>query len=804
MTWKRFTTLAFSLFLLVPLEQWVTACGGDYDPYDYYTSFFANNINPDPAYSPFRYTEYLPYYDNWYDYNEEGNEEMLPDANIEEWYNYCGKAAPKADIDSFVYQYAYKDLSNLYYHIEKGNPLQVPGVMQRNGFTKWFLQQKDLEALGYLMHAKKCEPLAAISYNSWEPVQRDTVGSARLIKSGLQLHKAAKKEFFQWRYAYQVIRATFYSGRYQQTLQLFNELVGDKTAANVMYPRILSLKAGALYKTGKDAEAAYLYSRTFDLSNESLEGTHISYEWSSDSVSSNDILRYCKNEHEKAVVYIMDGLYRHQDEDEGLQLLQNAYKADPSIRGLDIVMTREINSLEQNFMTDDLTRSYKGKSPNWYWGQGFMPVNEERNKQWDKIRSDMYAHIDGLNAFAQKVATEGKNGRKSYWWLVSSYLYFMKHDASKSEQYLAKAEKESLTPNEKSVAEVIRMLYILRADGKVTAATEEKMLPRLKALQARSKGKDRYATRTFVNFMSTALAQTYFAQQDDIKAVYVLALASNNQVSTEFGDWSGAVLEGMGPEGIEKVKAFYNKPSNTGFEKWLTDGSPYNTERLNELEATQYLRRQEFARAAELLKNVPQKMLDENRLPDPFLAQLRDEQELNDADTARWYDKRSFAQRMTELEAKLKKSPADAQAAFDYGTGLYNMSYYGKAHNAYTYYRSSVDGNAYYKDDKLGTDEKEYYGVYKAEQYFLKANEAFSDPEQKAKCLFMAAKCWQKRCTSSSGESAWSRYGDEEYYKYSLANPYFGQMREQYVTTKFFQKSVASCSYLRDYLRKKK
>lgn len=803
MTLKRSITLAFSMLLLIPFEQWVQACGGDYDPYDYYPSFFASDINPDPVYEAFRHTDYLPYYNNWYSYDQQSAGEA-PDPNIGEWLTYCGKAAAWSDIDSFVYRYSYQDLSNLYYHIEKGNLLNVPSAVQRNTFTQWFLKQKDLEALGYLMHAKKCEPLAnASSTNYWEPVQRDTSGSGRLIKSGLQLHKAAKKEFFQWRYAFQVIRTAFYSGRYQQTLRLFDELIGDKTAANTMYPRILSLKAGALYKTGKDAEAAYLYSRVFDLSD-AKESTHISYEWSSDSVSTDDIIRYCRDGHEKAVVYIMDGLYRHSEEDEGPDLLQKAYTADPSVKALDIVMTREINYLEQNFMTEDITRTYTGKAPAWGWGQGYYPTNTEQ-KDWTGARNNFYRRIDALNAFAQKVATEGKNGRRAYWWLASSYLYFMKNEPSMSEQYLAKAEKEALTPHEKNVAEVIRSLYILRADGKITAATEAKLLPRLKAMQARAFKEDRSsnaATKTFVDFTSVALAHAYFAQKDEIKALYVLAIAGNNQVSTSFQDWSGTILEGMGPEGIERVKAFYNKPSKTAYEKWLTEGSAYDTDRLNELEATFYLRRRDFTKALELLKNVPAETFRDYSLPDPFVASVRDQQEYEPADTARWWTKRDFAKRMTELEKKMQQDPRDAQAAFDYATGLYGMSYYGKAHNICTYYRSSVDGDAYFLNDKLDADEKEFYGVYQSEQYYLKALANTSNMELKAKCLFMAAKCWQKRCNLETSEHSWSHYGDENYYRYSLSNPYFKQLKDGYTATKFFGESQASCSYLQDYLRK--
>ncbi len=139
---------AFTVLIIIGalcLEQIVTACGGYDDPYDYYTSFFQNNVTGSKAYSMFYYTSGLNYYDQWGGLDEDDTPD---DINIKEWLEYGQQQFSNADAAAFIYKYAYKDLNNLYYHIEQQKTLQLPDSVSRNSMTKWFLKDKDLEALG--------------------------------------------------------------------------------------------------------------------------------------------------------------------------------------------------------------------------------------------------------------------------------------------------------------------------------------------------------------------------------------------------------------------------------------------------------------------------------------------------------------------------------------------------------------------------------------------------------------------------------------------------------------------------------
>ena len=135
------------------------------------------------------------------------------------------------------------------------------------------------------------------------------------------------------------------------------------------------------------------------------------------------------------------------------------------------------------------------------------------------------------------------------------------------------------------------------------------------------------------------------------------------------------------------------------------------------------------------------------------------------------------------------------------------MSYYGKADEAYTYYRSSSDDDAYYQTEsrtKMAEDDKDFYGLHSAEKYYQQAFEHSADKEMKARCLFMAAKCWQKRCpVPCTGTDSWFwGSGNDAYFVYSLQSPYFTQLVQDYKGTEYFNRAFSTCSYLRAYVER--
>jgi hypothetical protein len=76
---------------------------------------------------------------------------------------------------------------------------------------------------------------------------------------------------------------------------------------------------------------------------------------------------------------------------------------------------------------------------------------------------------------------------------------------------------------------------------------------------------------------------------------------------------------------------------------------------------------------------------------------------------------------------------------------------------------------------------------------------ASADREFKARCLFMLAKCSQKRVPFVS---VWGDKYDEFIGKFKH-NRHFPQLIEEYGNTAFYREAFNTCSYLRDFAKGK-
>lgn len=226
---------------------------------------------------------------------------------------------------------------------------------------------------------------------------------------------------------------------------------------------------------------------------------------------------------------------------------------------------------------------------------------------------------------------------------------------------------------------------------------------------------------------------------------------------------------------------------------------------LQELEGTKYIRMFEFDKAVAVLSKVPDSLLRKCKLPDILVSHILDNQEWNRSDNGASYNKLEFARKMVELQQKLNVNPRDDRAAYQFANGLYSMSYYGKGHHAYDYYRSSTDEYAYFDfKSRAALDgyAQDHYSLRTPERYYLQAFENSTDKEAKARCLFMAGKCWQKNCPTKNNERSYFDPDLNAYYFNTFKNPHLLKLKSEYRDTKFFTTAVNTCSYFRDFVAK--
>ncbi len=797
MNWKKSITISISAVSILLLARFAYSCIGGLVYYDY-PSFFGNKATEKVAYRPFFYISEDLYYNNREDRNQD-DADLLNAANIKEWQTYTKANILADDIDSVLNSFNLKDLIN----VSNGRQAIVAPAKKNNAFTRWLAANNSNGAANYLVYAKQCEPY--VTANDWDTLTVNRAASEILINKGLAMVPKTGDNFLRLRYAFQIIRLAFYNKQYARTLALFDQLVGNAQEPSLTLARCIGFKAGVHYKQTKYAQAAYLYSKMFDASDGLKRTAMVSFVW---SATSNDSLKntvaaamaFCKNNHERAVITVMQALREYN---EALPLIQKAYQLDPAIKGIDVLVNREINKVEERYQTQKL---YKENGPLYDRYARYYDQDQQDPQTLAEYKA-YPAYLNRLNDFALQMTLDKENSSTAFWYLTSAYINYMLHNTKGMNGALQLANKFTMGNQEKQLNQILLLLYAIQNQPTITPGLEDELLPQLQALDKLS-GQNSDAENNLKNIMNYLLAPKYLQQKDTAKALYCMLYSEreingegigNSVVDQAFQDRPGVILDRMTITSLQGIEAFAANTNKTPFEAWLVLNNGYDKKALAELEGTKNLRMYNFKAAESIFATIPN--LD--KLPFPYEMRINDyEDTVYRQDTALLNNKYTFAKEMARLQDTIAKNPNNAPVLYKYALGLYGMSYYGRSPHLFTYYHGSSDEFKYFKTkerDKLPDVFQEYYGLYTAEKYFNLAEKAATTATLKAKCIYGAAKCWQKRCTAKNDDT------DEglSYVGYSLSNPYFKILRHDYGTNEFTKQVYSTCSYYRDYVKKK-
>lgn len=795
MNWKVFITASISA-VIIAFPANIIGCGPEADPYDYYTSFFHQNLPEANGYKPFYYTGYNFLYD-------EKEPVSTTDLFADEWAVYCGKVT-KPDAKKLVTKFSWKDLNNLYQHVEKNQPLKIPDSVKQNSMTEYFLQNKDLEALGYIMYSKRVEPYVLGGDGDWDLLQRDSVKMAGLIKNGKQLYSVAKKDFFKSKYAYQILRLAHYSGRYRDVIAWYDDYAADINKNKLLQPLCLSLKAGALFHTGNQKEAAYLFSKSFTESTAKRISNYLGFNWSVDSkLDKKSYVEMGKTNSEKAAIL---SLFALGSTDNDLDNLKEIYELDPSCEQLDVLVVREINKLEEKYLTPALQKEKGGKTFYFVW----------TDANSDSIFNDAGNEAKNLVSFLQQASQNNKVKNAGLLLTAAGYAAYMIKDFTTAKNCLALADKTPLTQKLKDQVELTKLLITITETEKIDAAFETQLLPSLQWLLEKVKTEKTTASgyweirqwhTIYRDLLSEIIARRYHLQNDLAKEA--LAIGSGDWVMKVDNYYSfyhsmDFLRNNLMSKDVERLYGLIDNKQPSAFDSWLINHNSISKKVVVDFAGTSYLREYNFSKAIDWFKKSAEST---TITKNPFIDILYDREEQLPFEKKFKTTKLAFAREMLKLE-QLAKQPATAAASqYKLALGMYNMTYYGHAWELVQYYRSGTDG---YYIPKDATDfQKEYYGAFKAKEFFEKAMNSSYDKNFKARCLFMIAKCAQKQVLQpqyGDFETNWNQYdvAMKDYWPLFTNNKYFGQFVKDYGNTTFYKEAYNSCSYLRDFVKQKK
>jgi hypothetical protein len=790
------------------------ACSGEDDPYDYYVSFFHNNVQGEHNYGAF-------YLSHNYVFNEE-EPESEPEINAKEWAAYLGSGVKEADIKRAMYQLSNHDDSVIVHNklIAAG---KLPDSLKTNSFLTTITSGNHHGALQYYSFAKQIEPAANLAFNNWDPLPVDTLRLRTAGLEALQRGKAEKDNFLKLRYFYQAERLLHFSKDYKQAMAVYDEHISNYKSGSHIKGWALSLKAGEVRRLGNSIQAAYLFSKVFALYPERRIQAYKNYNFCSANVDM--VARQAANDDEKAFVYAIDGF-----SNPGLNLnsLEKVYSYDPHSEAVGVLLTREVNKLEEQYLTPKLNEKLTGH------------YTFYKDEHADSINKASIAHLHLLQKFCNKLSADNKYPEPALGYMASAYLAWMEGGhTNEGLDLLTKVREQHLSPKLTDQVQLVKLLLSTQKFEKLSEIDEAQLLPSLQWLDEKVQKEAKqikqlrssyyYSTAFDQNkfaasardFYKLVLSEAYLKQHDTVKAA--LCILKSERVEPIIADTTAKPDENNQPAvaqdnalpdfwkhylnstNINQLIAWQKTPASAPYLKFLTGAMKKDDSNdLYDLLGTAYLRGHNYSLAVNAFKKIRIGKLPKNQVAyvgsdgigNPFISQLRDYPKTFSLPGSPAYDKPTFAQKMLSLQTQAISDPKNAAPIyFQMATGLYNASHYGNAHYLISYDWSAYD---YGRPNRYSYD-NDYVKTKTAEQYYLKARALSNDAEFKAKCTFMAAKCSEKQIIAPN-DVGWSGRDAGDYDKAVRHNTYFAELKKIYTKTAYYKLAVNECSYLRDFL----
>jgi len=167
------------------------------------------------------------------------------------------------------------------------------------------------------------------------------------------------------------------------------------------------------------------------------------------------------------------------------------------------------------------------------------------------------------------------------------------------------------------------------------------------------------------------------------------------------------------------------------------------------------------------------------------------------------FQKRKFTQLqfltlLKEMQEKVAKNEDVYNNSLLLGNAFYNISHFG---NARTFYEISIVGYGSSPTYFRESIKRMIVDCSVSKIYYQKALAAATNKEQKAKCIYLLAKCERNDFYNEryyfQNKDYWSFYGDKVNF---LAWNGFKLLKNEYSDTKYYQDVVAECGYFNTYI----
>jgi hypothetical protein len=756
--------IAFIL-LLTSSSTALNACG--YYPFgeDLRYCFFRPINKQMESFRIFHYT-----YNNYYDEINDDLATGKDSPNVQAWMAYCQNAVDAESVQQAVYQLKETEINS------SGS----------NKMVRYLFQARDTEAIRYLQFAKQCE-IYTDSNDEWEKAPSKQDLNPR-IERAIQKAAAAKKKMWRKRYAFLAIRLAFYNGQANAIDRIYQEYFKGEAVKDLTDYWALYFKS---FTETNAAKANCYWAQVFAYAPDKRYSVINLY---NRDVDLQQVLAHAKTGREKANVRLM---YCIRKPDHNLNNIEAIYNDDPGSEGLEFLLLREINKLEDWILTPTYSLFLPSTRPD-YW------ENSNAARVLQRVEIDR-EYAGQMLAFVRS-ADWSKVKNPMYWKCSNAYLQFLTKDYNGALGVISGLEKKigtndpiydrlqllkglCLTANQQNGQAII-------PDAVKPILLQQNQLKNYKYVFAIGRELEMKGNTTDAALLFTKAApdDSDFYGSDDGNSNNLVFWKGKRELRTLQDDYfynTRGYIDAIYSIGaLEKlIAAVSNPPQNNVFDKWLYRGQSAMKSSYYDLLGMKYIREDKLPQALSAFEKMDKYGGSRDTFVNNPFFKLRHTPEFPHKSKMKLTKTTITHQLIYYLS--LAQDPKETNRDFYYflAANCYgNMSFYGSAWEMRRIFRTSGG-----TDSKL-SDEAEYAQYISAKKYYSLAMKHAKTAKFKALCLKLLADCEEYSRTSKL-ELWYARHDKNKY----PPNPYTQQLKTQYSDYCKDLTGSSNCASLNDY-----
>ncbi|HRH69173.1 MAG TPA: hypothetical protein PLB89_06690 [Flavobacteriales bacterium] len=648
----------------------------------------------------------------------------------------------------------------------------------------------------YIAYAKRCEKLVN-SEDPWGFIAHDGNGIRKAWGEGVEQLKRARHPQLRARLAFQLVRLAHYAHDAERpdldARPFYVMHLAPLRDKSWMEPAAAFYLASMLPQPQRDLAFADCFDRATDKQFRMVQLF--------ENVAIDEDLAAAKDDKQRATLLVMRDL---QHPGRALEDLERIVSYDPDNAHIPLLLTREVNKLEDWLLTAELT-DYGAAIDQWN-------EPEEGVSPEDVLRTDL-DYLHKVQAFIRRIGPQAPPRDQALLTLLDGHLSYVAGEHVTCRKTLAALETDAdATPMMRVQARMDRILCGIMATEQLTDATRADVLALVQLVNASPELAN--AREVILGQLHLYLGKKLLARGQKVEGILLLA-----RTDRSFGDmlpsyWSKnarhIAFEQAGPKDYDSMIALLAKPDKNAFERYLTGTDEHpegwlrtedrfhqnnlTRDKLLDYKAMWYLREDRLEEAAATYRKVLPDYWTNPEISmfkddDPFLVNIHDPHNYDKSDSVR-YTRLTIVERMVALKKEAARSPKK-RALNNYllGNAYFSMTWHGKYWGLSRIAWSIHDMSGWYEPEFDTPGDADYYGCARAKVHYLAAMEAAKDPVLKAMACMMA-----EQCEYNWGE--YQRYDDPV----GPEPPYLDQLTDPKSQQAY--RDILECRHYADFVRR--